>query len=179
MWDASASQEIRTFERRRGFIQTVSFSPDGLLVFGKEAKGKVVAWDTRTGRLLPDAPREMPEGEPILRLPDGRTLGRRMEGDGVLLIDTQKQMRSRERLAGWSRFDPDWHRSQLLQSQQLGKTFATSFHLDRLLREYPYDASLHIQRAHALARMSRAAEAATHLMHALFLHPCIDLKPVE
>jgi WD40 repeat protein len=179
MWDASASQEIRTFEKHRHYVRTVSFSPDGLLLFGKDLKGKVVAWNTRTGRLLAHAPREMPEGEPILRLPDGRTLGRRIIGDGVLLIDTRKEMRSRERLAGWSRFDPDWHRSQLLASKQSEKSFAASFHLGRLLREYPYDASLHMQRAHALAQLGRAEEAATHLMHALFLHPRTDFKCVQ
>jgi Flp pilus assembly protein TadD len=77
-----------------------------------------------------------------------------------------------------ARFDPDWHRAELLDARQSGNAFAASFHLERLLREYPHDAGLHLQQAEALAQQVKAAEAATQLMHALFLHPRVRLSPV-
>jgi tetratricopeptide (TPR) repeat protein len=109
----------------------------------------------------------------LAELPDGRSL--EVRGEEVVVSDPVRRKRAdelaRDKLTRWARFDPDWHRAELLGAHESGNAFAVSFHLDRLLGEYPFDAGLHVQQAHALARLGRPAEATAHLMHALFLHP--------
>jgi Flp pilus assembly protein TadD len=109
----------------------------------------------------------------LAELPDGRSV--EVRGEEVVVSDPVRRKRAdelaRDKLTRWARFDPDWHRAELLGAHESGNAFAVSFHLDRLLGEYPFDAGLHVQQAHALARLGRPAEATAHLMHALFLHP--------
>jgi Flp pilus assembly protein TadD len=110
-------------------------------------------------------------------LPNGGFL--QLEGSDILVIDPERKKRdderTREKLTRWARFDPQWHRAELLDAQQQGNPFAAAFHAEKLLREQPYDARLHLERAYALADLGRPTEAATHLMHALFLHPRVEL----
>jgi hypothetical protein len=123
----------------------------------------------------------MPTTPQATRLPDGRLP--RIQGTDVLLSDFEQHKRAdlqrRDELLRWTRPDPEWHRALLRESQQAGNSFAASFHLDRLIHWSPIDATLHVQQAHALARLGQPSQAATHLMHALFLHPRVNLQPVH
>jgi hypothetical protein len=181
VWEAVTTQDVFTLGGHHNFVHGVTFNPAGSQIVSWDRMGRVLAWDARTGRLVPDPGVRMPEGPRAMQMSDGRSL--HTQALNVVLIDLERQKRAaefaRKRLAEWARFDPGWHRSELVDALQSGNAFAASFHGERLLREYPFDAKLHTQQAHALARLGQATEATTHLMHALFLNPHAHLGGID
>jgi tetratricopeptide (TPR) repeat protein len=65
------------------------------------------------------------------------------------------------------------------ESEEASNPFAAAFHVGQILRHHPHDAALHVRQAHLLAELGKSEKAATHLMHALFLHPRISLVPLD
>jgi tetratricopeptide (TPR) repeat protein len=57
--------------------------------------------------------------------------------------------------------------------------FAADFHLNRLARAHPWDASLRIALAHLSARQGKRQESATHLTQAILLDPRVSLWPID
>src|SRR5262249_5414105 len=68
VWDARKSQHLLTLKGHANVVTSVAFSPDGNQVFGQYGNpvrrppvpSVILAWDARSGRLLPDAPKVMP-----------------------------------------------------------------------------------------------------------------------
>ncbi len=185
VWDARVATDQITLNGHSVEILTVALSGDGTRIFAQEAGGKIVAWDSVSGQLLPDAPPNMPPGGPQASTPDGK-LRVRIENDVIRVYRAdweqarqQRKARDREFLERLARFDPDRHRQQLDEALAVGDDFAIAFHLERLVREQPWDASLRILCAHVFARLGRRQESATHLAQALLLNPRISLWPVD
>jgi Flp pilus assembly protein TadD len=80
---------------------------------------------------------------------------------------------------GFYDFDPRVHLRLAGEAEWAGNPFAAAFHIGLLLRHQPHDAGLHVRQAHLLAELGQREQAATHLLHALFLHPRISLHPLD
>lgn len=148
----------------------MAFSQDGERIFGRSSGVRVKGWVLATGKECPLV-RPFPAVYRSTLSPDGRRKAVAC-GSTVLLVDPAKDC------AAWlefSRSDPRWHAEQADAALRNNHWFAAAFHLDRLLRERPWDADLHVRRAHALARQGRAAEASIQLLHALFFNPQVRL----
>ncbi len=182
LWDADKGTAVLSLRGHPGTVKSVSFSPDGNRVVGKDASGAIRVWDLRSGQLLPEATDTIQDSVPQAISPDGR-LQAVANGMTIQVIDQQVVLESqRRRQASFkqlARFDPDWHRAQASLGEQEGQHFAATFHLGRLLRAYPWDADLHVRRAHALARQAQATESSLHLVQALLLHPRVSLWPLN
>jgi DNA-binding beta-propeller fold protein YncE len=182
VWDAQKGQEILSLKGHTHRVTSVGFNPDGKRIFTQDANGKTLAWDAETGKLLADPPDQMPAATREVTSPDGR-LRAFVEGNVVRLerlpdlIESRKRQEASDRatLERWARFDPDWHNRQVNAALQSGDDFAATFHVNRLVQGQPWDASLHLDLAHLLARQGRRQEAATYLMQALFLNPRLHL----
>jgi Flp pilus assembly protein TadD len=186
VWDARTSKAVLTLKGHTGWVGGVTFSGDGKRILGEDEKRKVLAWDAGSGQLLPDAPSRMPaRDDGTAASADGR-LHVSIEGRLIRVrradleqARKQRQARDRERLAQMARFDPSWHHTQLDEALEAGDDFAAAFHLGRLLRAQPWDASLHVHQAHVLARLGKREQSATHLMQALLLNPRVSLWPID
>src|SRR5205085_3569806 len=108
------------------------------------------------------------------RSPDGRFFA--LVEDMVIRVTRLPSGNPEERDEGRKWVDPDyrWHETQAREAWQDADWFAADFHLDRLERERPRDASLQVQRAHALRQLGRHAEATTHALQALLLDPHVS-----
>jgi WD40 repeat protein/tetratricopeptide (TPR) repeat protein len=181
VWRAIAEQDHVFLRGPTAPVRSVALSTDGKQLLAQDDRGKVFAWSAVSGQSLPDAPARLPvaartidiEGKLRVSLEEGRVR--------VVFPEAQRQWQARDRalLERLSAFDPRWHRRQSEGAVEAGDDFAAAYHLERLLREQPWDAALHVRQASALARLGRHQQAATHLMHALFLNPRVSLWPVD
>ena len=127
----------------------------------------------------------MPVGGKEAVSPDGASRVR-IQGDGIRVyradLEPERQQRlARDRafLERPARFDPDWHQRQLDESLAAHDDFAAAFHLERLTRGQPWDATLHVHSAHLLARLGRREESVIHLAQALLLNPRVSLWAID
>ncbi len=185
VWDARTGKDVLTAKGLSGWVSSVAISTDGKHVFAQDAVGKILAWDSVSGKLLASAPAVMPPGGQQASTPDGK-LRVSIENGSIRVYRAeleqarkQREARDRELLERLTRFDPDWHREQLEESLRMGDDFAAAFHVERLLREQGWDASLHVLQAHLLARLVKRQESATHLAQALLLNPRVSLWPID
>jgi WD40 repeat protein/tRNA A-37 threonylcarbamoyl transferase component Bud32 len=185
LWDARFGQDHLILKGAADPLLNVAVSGDGNRVLGEDKEGKIHAWDALTGRLLPDAPARMPGMAREAASDDGK-LHVRIEDGAIRVLPAALQEARARREAGdrdllerLARFDPDWHRRQLDAALRATDDFAAAFHLDRLVHNQPWDATLHVHLAHVLARLQRRQESATHLMQALFLNRRVSLWPVD
>jgi hypothetical protein len=120
----------------------VAFSGDGARIFGRDRKGKVLAWDTATGCPLPDAPAGIPAGR------SAATHGNlRARADGPLVRverlltpeDVKRLGRQEERIQRLqaNRASRDFHAAEAESAEVRKQPFAAVFHLDRLLPLLP------------------------------------------
>jgi WD40 repeat protein len=169
IWDASHGQEPLSLTGHARPVKVATFNADDSQILAADDSGKVLAWEARTGLLMPEAPAKMPARPIRTSLPDGRFL--RIDGHEVHLVDPEQQKhaarRDREVLASRARFDPDWHRARLVEAEQANNDLAAAFHLDRLLRANPIDPSLHVSMAHLRARQGNWKAAAAAFAYAV------------
>src|SRR5262249_36923139 len=137
--------------------------------------GNVAAWDASTGQRLAGPPPRLVNDSRTATSPDGRrsaeaagNLVRLQHQPDFMEAWQRRENRGRERLQRRPQADSDWHQAQFTAALEAGDDFCASFHAKYLLRQRPWDDSLHLQRAQALARLGRREEAVTHLMHAFF-----------
>src|SRR5262249_19886389 len=154
---------------------------DGTRNLGTDENDKILAWDGRSGQLLAGA---------VERMPDAGYSSPRLQvsiEDGLIRVRwpdleekrKQRDRQDRERLERLTPFQADRHGLHLGAALQVGDDFAAAFHLDRLVRSQPKDAALHVHLAHALARLDRRQESATHLARATALDPRISPWPID
>jgi tetratricopeptide (TPR) repeat protein len=147
-------------------VLSVALSRDGKRIFAQETGGKILAWDSVSGKLLSDALDRMPPGGKQASTPDGE-LCVRVE-DGVIRVyrahldqaRKQREARDREFLERLARFDPDWHLAQLDEALGAADDIAAAFHLDRLARAQPGDAALRVLAAQVRRRSGRQGDRA-------------------
>jgi hypothetical protein len=79
----------------------------------------------------------------------------------------------------WVDRDYRWHEAQARQAWQDGIWFAADFHLKLLQLSRPWDASLAVQRSHALREQQLEKEATIQTVQALLLDPRVrwELPP--
>jgi DNA-binding beta-propeller fold protein YncE len=185
VWDAHKGQQVLSLKGHTVALTNVAFSPDGQQVLAQDQSHKILAWNTTTGQSLPNPPAAMAgAGREAVSLnarlhastdPRNQTtvLIRRVTPGGQLIDDSGLPP------PGFCDFDPDLHLRLAGEAEDAGNAFAASFHVGLLLRHRPYDASLHVRQAHLLATQGRPEQSATHLLHALFLHPRVSLVPLD
>src|SRR5262249_52932959 len=109
--------------------------------------------------------------------PDGRRFahleGREATVIRVYPLPTGKEAK-RPGFRWWVDPDYPWHEAQAQEAWQEGNWFAAAFHLGRLLDDRPWDARLHVRRAHALRQQANEREAAIHTLRALLLDPHVS-----
>jgi hypothetical protein len=185
VWDASTGMDLLTLGHFLP-LSRVAISADGKRILGQDEKDKVLAWDAGSGQLLPDPPAGMPAGAGRTAASADRKVRVSIAGAGIRVrradledVRKQREAHDRELLERLARFDPDWHRSRLDEALATGDDFAAAFHLERLLRVQPWDASLHVQQAHLLARLGKREQSAMHLAQALLLNRRVSLWPID
>jgi WD40 repeat protein/tetratricopeptide (TPR) repeat protein len=183
-WDARLAQDL---PRHKGGSapREVALSADGKLILGRNSFGTVLAWDSRSGQPLPDVPDWIPAFGREARSADGR-LHLRIEGGQIRvrradLEENRKLREQRDRafLERLARFDPDWDQRKVDEALAAGDDVGAAFHLERLARHQPWDATLHVHCAHVLARLSRREESVLQLAQALMLNPRVSLWPID
>jgi hypothetical protein len=176
VWDSQTELVSRSLEGHMAEIRRVAFSSDSRRIVTRDASDRAIVWDASSGERLPG---EKPfQGVDGPRSPDGSRLAL-VEGSVVRVYDLGGPFQAARsaRLTRMAQLDPEWHREQAQQSLQSENWFAATFHLERLLQRYPWDANLHLQRSLALQNLGRTAEALTHQFHALFLNPHVQGQP--
>jgi len=174
VWEADKRQELFSLKGHSDQVTSVAFSPDGRRVFAQDQQGKVLAWDTTTGHLVPDPPAQMPAAVQQATSRDGRLLVRIQNGAAVVerLTDRpQGEHPDRAALERLAHFDPDFHTARLAEADSADDDFAAAFHLGQLLRQQPWAADLLVKQAHLFARQGQPQQAALSLTRALLLNP--------
>jgi WD40 repeat protein/Flp pilus assembly protein TadD len=192
VWDTASGQDLLVLDGHPGGGETsrdvasVAIGGDGKRIFAKAASSRIFAWSAVTGKLLPDAPPEMPPGSGREAATADGSLRVNIEHGRIRVycsdLEKERQLReARDRalLHRLSHFDVDWHRQQLDEALAARDDFAAAIHVERLLRGQPWDAGVHVLATHALARLGRRQEAATHLAQALMLNPHVSLRPID
>ena len=156
----------------------VEFSSDGQRILGRDAAGQVLAWNAANGQLLPDR-KETLAGERTTAVGRGRWV-RATAHDRLIQVELAEDivtaaLRQQGRRL-FVQLDPAWHTAQADSAERADQQFAARFHIGCLIRAAPWNADLHVRQAHALARAGQSVEAATELMHALFLNPRHGLR---
>jgi WD40 repeat protein len=133
VWDARTGQELLSLKGHTGFVTSVNFSTDGKRLISTDAAGKVLVWDTRTGRLLDEPP--PPTAPTGARSPDGQLFAD-IHGATVRLLrppDAEELLVRRARTC----LDPDWHAEQAARLEQGQQWLAAAFHLEQTLTARP------------------------------------------
>ena len=145
-------------QRQTETVDSVSFSPDGQVIYGQESTGKILAWNSTTGQSSNEKPQAMPSTS-LLTSPDGKSkLGILADGKFLGVDPTSEaylerlanpspdwlspQQRNCERLAKWAAWNPSWHAQQADESEKAEQWFAARFHLRLLVEHAPEDAAL-------------------------------------
>jgi WD40 repeat protein len=183
VWDARHGKDHLILREPSGWPGSVALSGDGTRIFAQSwrLRSKILAWDSTTGQLLPNAPSQMPATREEATSGDGK-LQVSIDRDRICVYRTeleearkQREKRDGDFLADLARFDPRWHEQQIDAALAADDDLAAAFHLERLVRGQPWDASLHVRYAHVLARQGRRQESTTHLAQALMLNPRVSL----
>jgi WD40 repeat protein len=78
LWDAASGQRVAVLTDREILINSVTFSPDGAVIAGRQENGTIRLWDRSTGKLLrtiADHPeKDVHPNAQIVYAPDGRIL---------------------------------------------------------------------------------------------------------
>jgi WD40 repeat protein len=90
-----------TLEKPTQTITSVAISSDGKQILGRDESGKIIAWDTSSGQILPDAPTQMPPGGRDVSSSDGKLrvslVGDAIRVDRPDLVETRRQRQERDR----------------------------------------------------------------------------------
>jgi WD40 repeat protein/tRNA A-37 threonylcarbamoyl transferase component Bud32 len=170
LWEATTGQELPSL-RAAAYVGLVGFSADSRRLISTDANEKQLTWDFITGKVLADTSQPVNSSR---RSPDGRFFA--LVEDMVIRVHRLPAGTPEERAEGRRWVDPDfrWHEAQAREAWQDADWFAADFHLGRLQRKRPRDASVHVQRAHALRQLGRQTEAATHTLWAILLDPQVS-----
>jgi hypothetical protein len=140
VWDCRNGKDLLFLKGNNGPVSRVAVSSDGERIFAQEDSGKILAWNSATGQLLPDPPDAMPPGGQEASTADG-TLRVRIENGNLRVYRAdleqerqQREARNRDLLEGLARFDPDWHQEQLKEALGAKDDFAAACHLYALAR---------------------------------------------
>jgi tetratricopeptide (TPR) repeat protein/Tol biopolymer transport system component len=183
VWDAATGQEILSLKGHTGRVNSACFSPDGRRIASGSEDRTVKVWDAHSGQETLSLMGHTNSVWSVCFSPDGKRIA--SAGDGsVRLWDTdtgrQGQGAPEEHTL---RVEVDtglgFHTAGVESSERAGDWFAASFHAGWLLKLRPWDAGLHIRRAHALSQIGQADQAATQFLHALFLNPRAHLLPTD
>ena len=125
-------------------VTSVGFNLDGRRILAQDWEGKILAWDTVTGNLVPDPPAQMPAGTPGNQPrwpPPGSHSERRGGGRAFHRPLLGRTSRTRgDGAAGTLR--PGLHSGRLAEADSADDDFASAFHLGHLLRRQPWAADL-------------------------------------
>jgi WD40 repeat protein/tetratricopeptide (TPR) repeat protein len=175
VWGAAAGPEVLSLRGHTDQVSGVAFSPDSKRLISTDSKRNRIVWDLSSGKPLPGVQEPDRAGEPVS--PDGRWFA---YADGtVIRLVRRWGNEERPRLQRLTLPDPAWHDQQARQSEGEMDWFAAAFHLARLARLRPWDSTVHMRRAHVLARLGRAEEAALSYLSAVTLSPHVSLWPLD
>jgi tetratricopeptide (TPR) repeat protein len=182
VWDVRSGRELLSLTGLNGSVVAVAFSTDGESVAARDETGEVRAWSADDGHPLDDGGGPIPASVRQVFSTDG---ARRIEADGlvvrVVAVDADRRERERQQevLTRQDAVDLARRRALAKAAEDEGRHEGALHHLEALLREQPWDAQLHLRRAHALAHLGRGDEAAVALMRASFLQPGISPWPLD
>jgi WD40 repeat protein len=131
VWDVATGEEFLALKGHTPGrpIWSVAFSRDGASVVSSDVDGRQLAWDARTGKLLPEVPCS-PAGEDAARSADGRYFAW-IDGTVIRLLDlhlSDEELLYRRRVTD---HDPDWHAAEAERFAKSGDEFAAAFHRQR------------------------------------------------
>jgi WD40 repeat protein len=175
VWDAQTGQQTLSLNGHGRPVTRVCFSPDGKRVISTDMWGYRIVWDLSSGKPLTGARAPHHPVHPVS--PDGRWFAH-TEGNLIRLVPILKG-NERPRLRRLALPNSGWHQRQALASEVEGDWFGAAVHLGRLLQLHPWDATIQVRRAYALARGRRTDEAALAYLSAVSLFPRVPLSPLD
>jgi hypothetical protein len=124
-------------------------------------------WDLATGKPVSVPPDYLVSGKKPVS-PDGRY---RLVVEGNQVRRTPVRLKQPSIVDQLAKLAPalDWHKEQAAVCENRNDWFAASFHLGRLLKDAPWDASLHARSARALENLGKTTLAREQLLHVLSL----------
>jgi WD40 repeat protein len=163
IWNADTGKLEHTFSGHEGRIFATRYGPDGKWLVSCDDKGRILMWDTETGKPRP-LPTSLPSakgGRGLAVSPSGRWLayGGPQEG-AVTLVDIRVAEEEKQRHREQSRPDVAWHDHMARAAAENQLWFGVLFHLERVLHSRPDDVDAHQRRGTAFAEMGRWDEAA-------------------
>jgi WD40 repeat protein len=177
VWDALTGQELLNLKGHMRPVTSVVYSPDGRRIISGGLDDTLKVWDAATGQHAFTIRGHKRGVTSVAFSGDGRYLvsgsqdkTQRVWDASSGQVDLKQQASNRlydlERLARWSRFDPDWHRRHAEAAEKAGDAFAAVFHLDRLLAGLPSERPALLARRTAVlwAALARDASAPSVLV---------------
>ena len=135
LWDATTGLEMLTLKGHTGQVTSVSFSPDGKKIISRDRENYLKVWSVKSGMELPlDSIKDLSaiDQKPILTSPDGKFTVEANIFEINIIHNQYRQeriARDRQRLAEWSKPNPQWHLEQAKESASAKIPFTTAFHL--------------------------------------------------
>jgi dipeptidyl aminopeptidase/acylaminoacyl peptidase len=135
LWDATTGLEMLTLKGHTDIVTSVSFSPDGKKIISRDRQNYLKVWSVESGMELPlDSIKDLSaiDQKPILTSPDGKFTIEINDSEVYIIHNQYRQeriARDRQRLAEWSRPNPQWHLDQAKESESAKLPFSTAFHL--------------------------------------------------
>jgi WD40 repeat protein/tetratricopeptide (TPR) repeat protein/serine/threonine protein kinase len=146
LWHMADGKEVRVLRGHGGPLRGLAFSPDGRLVAAGSADGAALLWDAATGQELRVLPGVGGRISSVAFSPDGQHLAAGSDGKVVAVWDGQRVR------ADIAKRAVGWRRQQAVACERDEDWFAAAFHLGRLEKEDPADASSPKRLAYSLGR---------------------------
>ncbi len=135
LWDATTGQEMLSLRGHTDVVTSVSFSPDGKNIISRDGENNLKVWSAISGLELPlDSIKDLSvvDQKPIITSPDGKFTVETNDSEINIIHNQYRQERldrDKQRLAEWSKPNPQWHLEQAKESEVAKLPFTTAFHL--------------------------------------------------
>ena len=124
-----------TLKGHTSVVTSVSFSPDGKNIISRDRENNLKVWSVKSGmELSVDSIKDLSviDQKPIISSPDGKFTVETNDSEINIIHNQYRQeriARDRQRLAEWSKPNPQWHLEQAKESASAKIPFTTAFHL--------------------------------------------------